>query len=75
MTELTDFKRIIYEPEVERYQARISALTARVRELEAGLDQIEGQAVCAGMDGPDGDVEMLKRIADIARQLLSKETT
>lgn len=50
MTELSDWKRIIYEPEKARYERDIVTLTARIKALETGLGEIIAQ--CGGNQTP-----------------------
>ena len=48
----------------------LDAQAAEVARLRVALGQIEGQAVCRGMDGVEGDGEMLRYCYEIARDAL-----
>ena len=52
---------------------RLEIMEAHAERLEAALVRIAGQAVCAGMDGPDGDSRMLENCYDIAESALANQ--
>ena len=49
---------------------RAARAIAAMREV---LERIDGQAVCVGMDGPEGDARMLQHIHEIAETALSQQ--
>jgi len=56
--------------ERDSLSTRLAESEAREGALREALDRIEGQAVCVGMDGEDGNAIMLRNIAGISRAAL-----
>lgn len=61
--------------DLKREAAVWKALEDENKRMRAALDAIEGQAVCAGMDGPEGNERMLINCAAIAHEALNPTTT
>ncbi len=62
--------------EAEKFavKALLAASEYRIETLEAKLREIESQAVCVGMDGPEGDAKMVINCGDIASKSLGTKT-